>query len=83
MTSSAKRAEIDRNYDVFQRRLATYLPDHRGQHALMHGGEIVDFFAKPGDAYRDGMTRFADNIFSIQEVTDEPIDLGFFSYVGN
>jgi hypothetical protein len=26
---------------------------------------------------------FADGVFSIQEVTDEPIDLGFWSHVAS
>jgi hypothetical protein len=47
----------------------------------MRDGEIVGFFVKPGDAYRAGVERYADGIFSIQEVTDEPIDLGFWSHV--
>jgi len=45
------------------------------------GWDIIDFFAKPGDANRAGVERFPDGIFSIQEVTDEPIDLGFWSHV--
>ena len=81
MTSLAKRAEIDRNYDVFQRNLSAYLARHRGDHALMRHGEVVEFFARPGDAYRAAIARYPDHIFSIQEVTDEPIDLGFFSHV--
>jgi hypothetical protein len=41
----------------------------------------VAFFKKPGDANRAGVEAFPDGIFSIQEVTDEPIDLGFWSHV--
>ena len=82
MTSIAQRDQIDRNYDAFQRTLATILPKHRDQHALMRDREIVGYFNSAGDAYRAGLARFPDRIFSIQEVTDEPIDLGFFSHVG-
>lgn len=76
-----QREQLDRNYDAFVRRLSSLLPAHRDEHALMRDGEIVAFFDKPGDAYRAGMSRFADGLFSIQEVTDEPIDLGFLSHV--
>ena len=81
MDVERQRQEVDRNYDAFMRMLASLLPDHRDEYALMRDGEIVDFFAKPGDANRAGVERFSDRIFSIQEVTDEPIDLGFWSHV--
>ncbi len=83
MADDAIAAEVDRNYDAFLRGLSTYLPAHAGQYALMHGANVVAFHVKPGDAYRDGMARYPDRVFSIQEVTDEPIDLGFFSHVGS
>jgi hypothetical protein len=83
MDADRQKSEVDRNYDVFVRMLADILPEHRDQLALMREGEIVGYFEKPGDAYRAGLGRFPDGIFSIQEVTDEPIDLGFWSHVGN
>jgi hypothetical protein len=76
-----QKEEVDRNYDAFMRTLASILNDHRDEYALMREGEIVGFFAKPGDANRAGVERYPDGIFSIQEVTDEPIDLGFWSHV--
>ncbi len=83
MDAARQRHEVDRNYDAFVRVLAEILSDHRDQLALMRDGKIVDFFDRPGDAYRAGLNTFPDGIFSIQEVTDEPIDLGFWSHVGN
>jgi hypothetical protein len=81
MDAVRQKLEVDRNYDAFVRVLASLLPDHRDEYALMRDGEIVDFFAKPGEANRAGVETFPDGIFSIQEVTDEPIDLGFWSHV--
>jgi hypothetical protein len=81
MDVERQRQEVDRNYDAFMRMLASLLPEHRDEYALMRDSEIVAFFAKPGDANRAGVERFPDGIFSIQEVTDEPIDLGFWSHV--
>jgi hypothetical protein len=81
MDDARQKLEVDRNYDVFMRMLSSILDDHRDEYALMRDGKIVEFFAKPGDAYRTGVARFPDQIFSIQEVTDEPIDLGFWSHV--
>lgn len=76
-----QREQLDRNYDAFMRQLAAILPAHRDEHALMRDGRIVEFFRKPGDAYRAGTAMFEDGLFSIQEVTDEPIDLGLLSHV--
>ena len=76
-----QKLEVDQNYDAFMRMLGDLLPEHRDEFALMRDRKIIGFYAKPGDAYREGLERFHDGIFSIQEVTDEPIDLGFWSHV--
>lgn len=83
MDVERQQLEVDRNYDAFMRMLPAILPEHRDQLALMREEKIVDYFEKPADAYRTGVTLFPDRIFSIQEVTDEPIDLGFWSHVGS
>ena len=75
-----QRREVDQNYDAFVRALGAIMPGHRDQYALMRDGDIVAYFDKPGDAYREGVSRYADAVFSIQEVTDQPIDLGFWSH---
>lgn len=59
--------------------LGSILDEHRDQDALMRDGRIVDYFDSPGEAYRAGLERFPDGIFSIQEVTDEPIHLGYWA----
>jgi hypothetical protein len=81
MDAARQDREVDRNYDAFVRLLSSLLPEHRDEFALMRDGEIVGFFIKPGDANRAGVETFSDGVFSIQEVTDEPIDLGFWSHV--
>lgn len=77
---SAREIEIDRNYDFFQRNLAFFLKDNRGKFALLKAKEVIDFFDKPGDAYRAGLARFGDLPFSIQEVDDRPAELGLGSF---
>ena len=81
MDAARQKVEVDQNYDVFMRMLSDILAEHRDEYALMRNREIVGFFKKPGDANRAGVESFPDGIFSIQEVTDEPIDLGFWSHV--
>ncbi len=81
MQQDIQNREVDHNYDAFMRQLSSILPEHRDEIALMRAGNIVGYFTKPGEAYREGLRLFDDGIFSLQEVTDEPIDLGFWSHV--
>lgn len=83
MDTLRQRQQVDLNYDAFTRMLNRLLVDHRDELALMRDGEVIGFYQRPGDAYQTGISLYPDEIFSIQEVTDEPIDLGFWSYVGN
>jgi hypothetical protein len=80
MDGDRQRREVDDNYNAFARQLGSIMGAHRDQFALMREGAIVGYFDKPGDAFREGMAQFSDSVFSIQEVTDEPIDLGFWSH---
>ena len=75
-----KREEVRKNYEAFMRQLPELLAAHKGKFALMHSGVIVEYFDTPGDAHRAGQKLFTDGLFSIQEVTDSPVDLGFFSH---
>lgn len=83
MDRQAQIYEVDANYDFFQRNLGLLLKEHRDKYVLLRQQKIIDYFDDVGDAYRAGLNRFSDGIFSIQEITDEPIDLGIFSHAGN
>jgi hypothetical protein len=83
MDAQRQRKEVDRNYDAFTRVLGTILSDHRDKLALMRDGRIVGYFDTPRQALEAASEQFPDGVFSIQEVTDEPIDLGFWSHVGS
>ncbi|MCA1653223.1 MAG: hypothetical protein ABR588_00450 [Sphingomicrobium sp.] len=83
MDQNRQGLEVDRNYDAFVRMLGSILTGHRDQLALMREGQIVGFYTTPAEANRAGVDMFEDQIFSIQEVTDEPIDLGFWSHVAS
>ena len=83
MDAARQKQEVDRNYDAFTRMFSTIVSEHRDQLALMRDGTVVGFFDSPREALQAAAERFPDGIFSIQEVTDEPIDLGFWSHVGN
>jgi hypothetical protein len=75
--------EVDRNFDYFQRHVANWMGDHAGEYAVLRSQKVIDFFRTVGEAYRNAVEQFPDHLFSIQEVTNEPIDLGVFSHVGH
>ncbi|MCB2060267.1 MAG: hypothetical protein R3E09_01350 [Novosphingobium sp.] len=72
--------EIDANFDSFMRQVHKLLPEQAGRFALMKGREIKAFFDRPADAELEGFLRFPDGIFSVQEVAELPVDLGFYNY---
>jgi hypothetical protein len=78
--TNAIQDEVDHNYQAFRAHLPQLLATHRGKFALMRESTIVEFFDTARDAYVAGRKLFAtDQLFSIQEVVDTPIHLGFFS----
>ncbi len=83
MKQSAFETEVDRNFEAFEGLLGTILADRRGQFALMRGGEVISYFPRESAALAAGRQQFDDGLFSVQEVTDRPVDLGFFSHAIN
>ncbi len=75
--------EVDENFDYFQRHVSAWMKDHAGEYAVLRSQTVVAFFRTVGDAYRSATEQFPDNLFSIQEVTDRPVDLGVFSHALN
>jgi hypothetical protein len=79
LAKDALHIEIERNYDFFQRSLARLLLDHAGEFALIKGKKFVGFYADPFDADIAGTAHFPDKLYSIQQVTDEPVELGIYA----
>jgi hypothetical protein len=72
--------EVDRNYEEFIKELPNIIRDHRGQYALMKNGKIINYFSTAADARMAAEAFIKDDLFSIQQVTDAPVDLGYFNY---
>lgn len=72
--------EVDANFDAFRALLPQLVGEHMGQFALLRHKRIEGFFGDVKAAIEAGTARFADRMFSVQEVTDRPADLGFFSH---
>jgi hypothetical protein len=81
LMSEPRQDQVKRNYEAFERLLPTLLPEHAAKFALMRNAEIVEFFDTARDAFVAGQRLFEqDGLFSVQEVVETPVDLGFFSH---
>lgn len=77
--ADARTLEIQENYRYFQTVVSDLMKSHAGMYALLHSQTLVEVFPKPLDAMIEGRKRYSDGVFSVQMVTDRPVDLGFLS----
>lgn len=75
----SKQSQVDANYEIFEKRLSELMLSHAGKFALMHDGEIIEFFDTANDADLTGSHLYTDGLFSVQLVDSAPVDLGFWS----
>ena len=71
--------EIDRNFFAFLPHLPELLPEHEGSFALLRHQRILSIHKRLSDALRAAHQEFSDGVFSIQKVTEKPVELGMFS----
>ena len=74
------QAEVDANFAAFQKMLPELLGRERNRWALMRRGECVGFYDTLRDAHTAGFALFEDELFSVQQVSAEVVDLGWFSH---
>lgn len=72
--------EVDLNYEAFQKELPRLLHEHRGKFALLKDGRIINFFSSAEDARNAAASFIPDGLYSIQQVTDMPVNLGFYTH---
>ena len=75
--------EVDQNFQYFQGIVADLMLSHAGQHAIIRHQEIVGYAVSATDAVTEGYRRFSDGLFSVQLITQTPLDLGFYSHAGS
>ena len=84
MTALAKvrmTTEVDSNFEAFQKLLPELLKTHAGKFAVIRDGVIVSYCDTLKDALHYGDSVFKeDKRFSVQEVTSQNLNLGFYSY---
>ncbi|MGE0408320.1 MAG: hypothetical protein AB7P23_03550 [Amphiplicatus sp.] len=73
--------EVDRNCDVFEKMLPMLMETDAGRVALMRHQKVDSIHEDLLCALRAGHKKFSDGLFSVQEITDEPLDLGVLSHV--
>lgn len=71
---------VDENFRAFRERLPEIINTHAGKFALLREGEIVEYFDTARDAAIYAQKAYPDDLFSIQQVTDQIVDLGYFSH---
>ncbi len=74
------QAQVDRNFEAFQKALPELILTHAGKFAVLHDGKVVEFFDSLGDAVRYGHAKFSDLNFSVQQVRSQNVNLGFHTY---
>ncbi len=75
----SKQDEVDRNYEAFLNLLPAILPAHRDRFALMKDQKIVAYFSTSEDARVAAQCFISDGLYSIQQVTDMAVNLGYFT----
>ncbi|MCH8238630.1 MAG: hypothetical protein IIB62_01010 [Proteobacteria bacterium] len=72
--------QVSKNYEHFKKMLPTIINVHRNKYALMRDEEVVNYYTTVEDAVSTAQKFYPDGRYSIQKVTDEVVDLGFFSH---
>jgi hypothetical protein len=80
MIKESREQEVSKNYEAFQRQLPQLLQTHAGKFALMRHEQVVEFFDSTGDAVKYTRVNYSDGLYSVQQVTQQIEDLGYFSH---
>lgn len=75
------KEEVSNNYNFFQEKLPELQKYHLGKFALLHKRQIIDYFVSEDDAINIGIKDYGEGCFSVQEVANQVIDLGYQSHV--
>jgi hypothetical protein len=74
----ARQDEIERNRAFFVEELPKIPAAQRGKFALIRRQEIIGYYDTPMDAVT-AARQFDDQMYSVQEVTDFTVNLGYYS----
>jgi hypothetical protein len=79
--AAKKERIVDENYKAFTSILPGLIKSKAGKFVVMRDKKPVEFFDTFRDAMIYGTNTYKDELFSVQEITDKALDLGWFSDV--
>lgn len=71
---------LKENYEYFKTILPEIIGQYAGKFALIRNKKIINYYDTARDAYTSGKLMFQDEKFSVQEVINKVIDLGYYSH---
>ena len=71
--------EVKKNYTFFKSKLPELLARHKGKYIVIRNEEIVGIYDSDVDALLAAKEKFSDEMYSIQQIIGEPVDLGSIS----
>lgn len=72
---------VDENYTEFKRRLPELIRTDAGKFVVLRDCQVVRLFDDFDAALDFCHYRYPDGLFSVQEVTQTPVEMGYFSHV--
>ncbi|MHC8509746.1 MAG: hypothetical protein ACYYKD_10235 [Rhodospirillales bacterium] len=75
------RREVDQNYEAFNEMLPELLKTAPDQFVLLRGKENIAVFETADDAFIFAEAQYPDGVYSVQQITSDIVDLGYFSHV--
>jgi hypothetical protein len=80
MITHDREQELETNFAEFEKLLPTFQAQDNGKYVLMRYGKTVNIFDSNKDALIFAQAQFSDGMYSIQQITNKVMDLGYFSY---
>lgn len=77
--SKTVETQLDRNQTAYNLIRKEMEDKHMGRVVLMHEGKVVEVYNDRGDAYKIGCEKYGLGNFSLVNVGEQPINLGFFT----
>lgn len=80
MTKHDIQEEVDANFEEFMKLLPGLLEEHRDSFALMKNKKILGYYSSAQDARMAAESFINDGLYSIQQVTEATVNLGYFTH---
>jgi hypothetical protein len=80
MSDTGRQREVDQNLEFFLREMPSLPASVRGKFALLRHQSITGYYDTVVDALSVGNLTYPDKMFSIQQVTNAAVDLGYYSH---